>query len=223
MSANKYGTVDVQLDDPDNDSLTHPSSAGENSGKQLTSSRKSEEKKREKQRYSGSMLNRWPRAFARLLDLSWQMPLVMSTLLLLASGQLTAGITSDWLLFIMVAFVSLPIALLLDALIAGIFSNTPAKAIIGVKAVSSRGERLYFGKHLKRNIGVWTDGMALGLIPISLFTLVKQYKRVSGRRETIYDEKLHVRVRSGRFTAVRVVLLLLIAIGATVGLTIFAN
>lgn len=206
MPAENYQFPDENLEQPDLE--------GPGNGQQTGSG--SRRRKNEKPKNTGQTLNRWPRAFARLFELSWQMPLVMTGLLMVLSSNAAGGLTGDLLPYLVIVFMSLPIALVLDALIAGIFGNTPVKAIIGVKAISSRGERLNFGKHLKRNIGVWTDGMALGLIPISLLTMFRQFKRVSGRRETIYDEKLHVRVRSGRFTGLRVVLVLLLMIAAVV-------
>lgn len=114
---------------------------------------------------------------------------------------------------------SLPLALILDAMIAGIFSNTPAKALIGIKVTSSRGERLGLVDHMRRNWGVWTDGLALGILPFSLFSMIKQFKKISGRRDAFYDEKWHTRVQTtGRYTAARVSLPLVLL----VGLAIFA-
>lgn len=170
-----------------------------------------------KHEYRGQMLNRWPRAFARLFDLLWEIPLALLALVLIASAT---GSNSQNLGTIEIAFflvLSLPLALLIDGLIAGIFSNTPAKAMIGVKATTSRGERLHLVTHLRRNFGVWTDGLALGIVPLSIINMFRQFKRVSGRREAIYDERLHVRVRSGRRTGFRVLipLFLLVAGFAT--------
>ena len=169
--------------------------------------------KREKREYRGQMLNRWPRAFARLFDLLWEIPVALFALLLLASKTGSGSVAIGSIEFLFVLFLALPLALLLDAIIAGIFSNTPAKAIIGVKATSSRGERLDLRTHLRRNFGVWTDGLSLGIAPITIFSMLRQFKRVSGRREAIYDERLHVRVRSGRMTGVRVLIPLLLFIG----------
>jgi len=120
--------------------------------------------------------------------------------------------------FYLLLFLSLPIALLIDAIIAGLFTNTPAKALIGIKATTSRGERLELGKHLRRNFGVWTDGLALGILPLSLIAMFRQFKRVSGRREAAYDERLHVRVRSGNMTALRVLIPLVLFTGAVFAL-----
>ena len=156
--------------------------------------------------YRGNLLNRWPRAFARVFDLTWQLVLVLA-LIKMTLGERSAELMNPYnASFYIILFLSFPCALLIDALIAGIFGNTPAKALVGVKATTSRGESLGFSKHLKRNYGVWTDGFAMGMLPLTLMTFAKQFKRVSGRREAIYDERLHVRVRSGRFTTLRVLL-----------------
>jgi len=116
-----------------------------------------------KNEYKGKLLNRWPRAIARL----------------------------------------------------------PAKIVIGVRATTSRGERLNPLVHLRRNLGVWTDGIALGFAPLSIFTMIRQFKRVSGRREAIYDEKLHVRMRSGSYCGIRAFIAAPLFIG--IALLIFAT
>ncbi len=153
-------------------------------------------------------LNRWPRAVARLTDTCWQVSLIAG-LLLVALATRTGNITVGSLPFFTVLFVSLPLALGLDAIIAAVAGNTPAKALVGVRASTARGERVGLAKHFKRNYGVWTDGMGMGVLPITLFTALSQFKRVSGRREAIYDERLHLRVRSGSWTGTRATLLLL--------------
>lgn len=169
---------------------------------------RSSKSKPEKKAYAGQMLNRWPRAFARFLDLSWEMTLVVIAAVVVFGEKLAGALNIASPGFYLLLLASLPVALLLDALIAGTLGNTPAKAIIGVKATTARGERLGLGKHLRRNFGVWTDGLAIGFLPVSIFSMLKQYKRVSGRREAFYDERLHVRVRSGKMPALRVLLAL---------------
>jgi len=155
-----------------------------------------------KNAYKERLLNRWPRAIARLCDLAWQVVLVMGIFAYaISTGEESRQIHSG--LFLLLLFTSIPIALLLDAIIASLLGNTPAKSIIGIKATTSRGERLKLITHLRRNFGVWTDGIALGLAPLSIITMIRQFKRVSGRRQAIYDEKLHVRVRSSSYTTLR--------------------
>lgn len=164
----------------------------------------------------GQMLNRWPRAFARLFDLVWQLALVWVVLMIGVGADRAQILNFSNPVFYILLFLSLPLALLLDALIAGLLGNSPAKALVGVKPTTSRGESLGLAKHLKRNYGVWTDGFAMGLLPLTLLTLFKQFKRISGRREAIYDERLHARVRSGRLTGFRVILPLLVLLSVPV-------
>lgn len=186
------------------------------SGKSASSSGKKQTSKRQDKR-----LNRWPRAFARVLDLAWEMILVVGLIAFFASSDLVnSGFGSP--LFYLVLFISLPIALMLDAIVASLFGNTPFKAIVGVKAVSARGERLGLQRHIRRNIGVWTDGLGMGILPMSLFTLTRQFKRVSGRREAIYDERLHARSHSSQYAGLRLMSLVLVTLGAAVGLLTYA-
>ena len=192
-------------------------------GSKHESADSSRSRKKQKREYHGRMLNRWPRAFARLFDLLWQIPLVSIALLSLASKSELGEISIGSVGFVFLLLLSLPLALFLDGLFAGIFGNTPAKALIGVKATTSRGDRLPIHTHLRRSFGVWTDGLAIGLVPISLISMFRQFKRVSGRREAIYDERLHVRVRSGRMTGVRVVLLVFLIVGALAAFVLLGN
>jgi len=220
------------LDDPDTDSTTagavsnklsgqssskYPSEPGTEPATGASSSAKKQiSKKRDKK------LNRWPRAFARMLDLAWEISLVVGLLTYFVnSASVDSGFGSP--VFYLMLFVSLPIALLLDAIIAGLFGNTPFKAIIGVKAVTARGERLSLVKHIRRNIGVWTDGLGMGVLPMSLFTLTQQFKRVSGRREAIYDERLHARSHSSEYVGLRLLSLVLVTLGAVVGLGTYVH
>ena len=167
-------------------------------------------------------LNRWPRAFARILDLAWEMILALGLVgYFVDHAWINSGFGSP--VFYLLLFVSLPVALLLDAIVAGLFGNTPVKAIVGVKAVSARGERLGLQKHIRRNIGVWTDGLGMGVLPMSFFTLTKQFKRVSGRREALYDEQLHVRSHSSDYAASRLTLLILAVLCSVAGILIYTD
>jgi len=173
-------------------------SAGSKSGSNQSSTYIPDDKSTYKER----LLNRWPRAIARLCDLAWQVVLVMCIFTYaISTAEESKEIHSG--LFFLLLFTSIPVALLLDAILASLLGNTPAKSIIGIKATSRRGEKLNLVTHLRRNYGVWTDGIALGLAPLSIITMIQQFKRVSGRRQAIYDEKLHIRVRSGSYSSIR--------------------
>ena len=166
--------------------------------------------------YTGQMLNRWPRAIARTADLLLFMGIVLVAYTLATGSGLLDLYHKNLFGFFALIFAALPIAIALDGLVAALLGNSPAKAIVGVRATSSRGERLTVATHLRRSYGVWTDGLAMGLLPLSVATLVRQFNRVTGRREATYDERLHVRMRSGTGTGLRALLVIvLVATAAT--------
>lgn len=139
------------------------------------------------------LINRWPRCLARILDLCWQMILVMPLMAVLLSGSFVS--TTSTPVFTSLTFLlSLPIALLIDAIIAGVFGNTPAKAIIGISVASSKGTKLGLPEHIQRNFGVWTAGLSMGVLPLTVFSAIKQFKQVSGRRPATYDVLLPAQV-----------------------------
>lgn len=147
-------------------------------------------------------INRWPRAVARVLDLFWQLLLVTPLLTWMA---LAAGfhLENSLLFFVVISFVSLPFAFVLDALVAGLFGNSPAKALIGLKVKTSKGQTLRMSEHLRRNYEVWTQGFAVGFLPFTIASGIKQFKQVSGRRPATYDELLHFQMHSAAFSGAR--------------------
>jgi serine/threonine protein kinase len=132
---------------------------------------------------------RWPRFFARMFDLWWETVLVSFTL-----GFLLGIYSAGFLRWIgqpgsgaMFGIAVLPMALLLDAIIARVFGNTPGKALLGLKVTSSSGQALDFRGHVRRNLGLWVYGLALGFPLVSLFTLIHQARRVGRGELTSYD------------------------------------
>jgi len=151
---------------------------------------------------SRKTLNRWPRAIARLLDLIWELAIVFPLLYLLVTKTIpiTAGDTG-WL--IAITFVSLPLALLLDAIVAGIFGNTPAKTIAGITVRTFDQEKLGLVHQLKRGYAVWTDGMAMGFLPLTVLSARRQFRKINSGRSTTYDRRLGYHVWSSRNSALR--------------------
>jgi len=164
---------------------------------------------------SREYINRWPRATARLIDLVLGMFIVLSLLKILGYGSPLQNLLNpiSWV----VLFLAIPAALLIDSLFATLFGNTPAKALVGVRVTTHRGETPGIGARFRRNYGVWTDGLGLGIVPLSLHAMFKQYRRVSGRREAVYDEKLHLRVSSSPHSALRSTILLSVLTAGMLG------
>jgi serine/threonine protein kinase len=135
------------------------------------------------------MANRWPRFFARIFDLWWEMVLVNFSLSFFLSMY-----SSGFLIWMsqpgsgaLFSLATLPLGLLLDALVHRVFGNTPGKALLALKVASPSGVSLGFAGHARRNLGLWLHGLALGLPLISLFTLVHQARRVGRGDPTSYD------------------------------------
>ena len=78
---------------------------------------------------SQKLICRWPRAIARLLDLAWELAIVLPLLYSFAV-KINPEIFGNIKALIVLGFGALPLALLLDAIVAGIFGNTPVKAVV---------------------------------------------------------------------------------------------
>lgn len=149
----------------------------------------------QKSEASPRFITRWPRAVARLADLIWQLIVVAPVVYLILQAleiQLESTLLSAFLFFL----ITLPLALLLDALIGGLLGNTPAKVLVGLRVRNSSGGKLNLGQFIKRNYGVWTQGLFLGVIPLTVIAGMRQFKQITGRRPTTYDEVMHTQVFS---------------------------
>jgi uncharacterized RDD family membrane protein YckC len=138
----------------------------------------------------------WPRFFGRFFDL-WLEVVVVSVF----SGFVLSTYSSTFLELmdspyfgLFFGFIIVPIALVFDAVIHTLLGNTPGKWMLNL-VVTSSGTRLSFFQYLKRNLGVWTSGLALGLPVVGLFTLVYQAGRLAHGQSASYDEASAFSVR----------------------------
>lgn len=163
----------------------------------------------QKSEASGRYITRWPRAVARLADLFWQLLIVVPPVYL---AVVSAGIRIDnpLLFSLVVFFFALPFALLLDAFIGGLLGNTPAKVLVGLRVRNSNGSKLHLSQFVIRNFGVWTQGMCLGLLPLTLFSGLRQFKQITGRRPATYDEVMQTQVFSLPNSGMRAMLVTLL-------------
>lgn len=144
------------------------------------------------------LVNRWPRFFARIFDVWWEM-LLVSFVLMVVLSWFYAGflqwinIPGSTMLF---AIFCLPIALFLDALLFVIAGNTPGKALLGLKVATVDNKPLAFASYLNRNFSMWLRGLALGFPLVPLFTMASQYRRLGKGQQTSYDEAWGFRVRA---------------------------
>lgn len=144
------------------------------------------------------LATRWPRFFARIFDVWWEI-LFVSFVLGAVLGRYSAGFV-EWIngpgasqLF---GILCLPIALILDALLYRVAGNTPGKALLGLKVGTLDGKPLNLAQYLNRNFSMWASGLALGFPLINLFTMANQSRRLGKGQQASYDEPTGFRVRS---------------------------
>jgi len=165
------------------------------------------------------MATRWPRFFARLFDI-YLLVLPIS----FAAGYVLASIFSGFVRWITepgaalwFGVLMLPLVLMVEALVHQWFGASPGKALLGLRVTNLRGESLSFEQYLRRNLALWSSGLAFGLPLICLITYANQSGRLGRGLQTSYDEKLGTRVYAKpigwlrtTFAAVGVVVLLVV-------------
>lgn len=131
----------------------------------------------------------WTRYFARALDLSVISTAIMAAVFLVLPSvspalYLQAYAADARMLFLL----TLPFAHIVNAIIITLFGNSLGKAVFAIKAVPIDGrEKFTFWETLGREFRVYTEGLALGLPIVNLFTMVPAYRRVNRGQPAIYD------------------------------------
>ena len=129
----------------------------------------------------------WSRYFARALDLT-----VMGAIAGLIVGYASAFWAPTFYYQLLnlhpqaQAILLLPIALVINGLVAAIFGTTMGKKVMGLRFIYLNG-RLGLAGHVLRELKVWVQGLALG-IPIAwIFTGLAQYRRITAGEPASYD------------------------------------
>jgi uncharacterized RDD family membrane protein YckC len=140
----------------------------------------------------------WPRFFARVFDLWWEVLLVAFVLGAILGTYSAAFV--EWLngpggsnVF---AILCVPLALIVDAAVRQVAGNTPGKAMLGLRVGTLAGKQLSFAEYLGRNFSLWLSGLALGMPLINLFTMARQSERIRKGLSASYDESSGFRVRA---------------------------
>jgi uncharacterized RDD family membrane protein YckC len=144
------------------------------------------------------LATRWPRFFARIFDVWWEI-LLVSVVLGAVLGRYSAGFV-EWIngpgASQLLGILCLPIALILDAFLYRVAGNTPGKALLGLKVGTLDGKPLSLTQYINRNFAMWASGLALGLPLVNLFTMANQSRRLGKGQQASYDEPTGFRVRS---------------------------
>ncbi len=132
----------------------------------------------------------WPRWFARSFDVWWETALV-ALVLGYALGQVSPAFLRwletpfGWKLF---GLACIPGGLVLDAALQALLGNTPGKALLGLRLITTDGHVPAFRELVRRNLKIWRDGLALGLPLISLVTMARQGLRLRKGVQASYDK-----------------------------------
>lgn len=144
------------------------------------------------------MARRWPRFFARMLDVWWE-----SLLLAIAVGAVLGRYSAGYVEWIsqpgstqVFGLLIIPLSMVVDAGIYAVAGNTPGKALFGLRVTAFHGEHLRFVQYLQRNLQVWVSGLALGFPVANLFTLLYQSRRIAKGLPASYDEGKGFAVRA---------------------------
>lgn len=131
----------------------------------------------------------WTRYFARSIDLMIILSVLLTGLywvLPMVSPKLALQLYFvDWRL---VSVLLVPVALFLNAIVITLCGNSLGKAIFGIRAEPIDGRaRFGFGGNLLREFRVWTEGLALCIPLLNLFTMVPAYRAVLRGAPAGYD------------------------------------
>lgn len=149
----------------------------------------------------------WKRFFARFFDINLEISILWIIFFIYANDQqavfFISNSFSDSVLYLI--FLSLPLALLLDAIIYGAYENTPGKKILGLQVIRETGDKLDFGDYLGRNFRLFYHGLGLGIIlPITLLTVRDQLNRFKHGLPASYDQKIKIKVIARPITILNV-------------------
>lgn len=157
----------------------------------------------------------WSRFWARAIDTSLLCWIIAEVLLRIAP-EIASGIIVNGTLI--AGTVLLPAAIVLETICLAVFGNSPGKALIGIKVLTSSGQKLSFAGLTQRQFGVYWRGLGLGVPIVSLFTLAAAHKRVSRGGSVAWDESTHSRCVSTGSSTVRTAVVALAFCAALAGL-----
>lgn len=135
----------------------------------------------------------WRRFFARFIDL-WTLGIAV----VLPFVYYLVLVSPDFARWLQrpnagyaIGFLSIPLTLLVESIVFGVFGTTLGKWLLGVHIETLESKELWFKAYLYRQTGVYLNGLGTGFPLVSLFTMAWQHSLVKSGRATRYDEGLY--------------------------------
>lgn len=154
--------------------------------------------------YQSELASPFKRLFARIFDLVWLVLLLLVSLALFlkfVNSPAVGLVTQSLSVQLGLAFLLLPLALILEAAILSDFGNTPGKSLFGLKITRDGPDKIKFRQYFGRGFLLWIKGLAFGIPILSFFTLLWQRFHLSKYDTTSYDKSMSMQV-SGVETSV---------------------
>jgi len=76
---------------------------------------------------------------------------------------------------------------------------------------------------IKRNYAVWTDGMAMGILPFTLYSGVRQFRKISNGRSSTYDRQLGFHVSASHNSGIRLTAFVLALLTPALAVLVYSN
>lgn len=102
--------------------------------------------------------------------------------------------------------------IVVESLLLSSIGTTPGKALLSLRIFTEEGEKLSFGRALKRSVLVWWRGFGIGFLPLQIFVGVLSYLNLTQSGTTVWDASVKTRVGHGTMQFPRIILLVLIFI-----------
>lgn len=161
----------------------------------------------------------WVRYWARILDLLiFQVVFTLpATYFLLDPATLNSLESSP--LFFPISIFSMFVFCFYQAGIHSLFGSTSGKALMKISLANADGTPLSFRQLLKREFGVYTAGMAIGVPYLGVFSMLWSMKKLATTGKTFWDEEGSFTVHHRVIGAVRIIAYVVIMLAIFFGIS----
>lgn len=136
----------------------------------------------------------WRRYLARMIDTwfnggltSFLIGVVFYSVAPISADQFYAFLGSEGR--IVDAMLTIVIAIPLNASLIGLTGSSLGKWIVGIKVLDKQRRPLGIGKAFRREIGVWTSGLGLGIPIVIIFIMIASFRRLKNEGITPWDQE----------------------------------